>query len=286
LIGLAYTSQALGRPAEALADIDRLSGIDVETRGSEQMDTTSARARLLLMGGNIEAAERRVHWDVPQRADQSLAMWMEQTPLTQARILIARNKGTDSQLALQLLDVIGELAERTVNIRITIEVLALRALAMLNVGDASRARNILTRSVVLARRGPFTRTFVDLGPQMQKLLSQIAGDMTISKSVGRVLAAFPGVEVARAPVATLGLPLKNQVKQVDDDDFDERLTARELEVLYLMAEPISLRDIASRLNISYATARRYTINVYGKFDVHSRWEAVEIAIRKGIINQR
>lgn len=40
------------------------------------------------------------------------------------------------------------------------------------------------------------------------------------------------------------------------------------------------------MNISYSTARRYTINVYSKFDIHSRWEAVNSAIHKGIIPPR
>ena len=71
-----------------------------------------------------------------------------------------------------------------------------------------------------------------------------------------------------------------------DDDLAEHLTPRELEVLVLMSEPISLKDIANRLSISYTTARRYTINVYSKFEVHSRWDAVDAGIRKGIIPPR
>jgi LuxR family transcriptional regulator, maltose regulon positive regulatory protein len=287
MIGLAYTTHALGRPADALPIIDKLSGIDLEARGQEQMDTTSARARLLLKQGNMEAVERWIHLDTFQLPDQSLLVWMEQPSLTKARILLARNKGSDTQMARQILDTIAELAERTANTRITIEVLALQALALLNQGDSAGARETLIRSVELARRGPFTRTFVDLGPQMQKLLNQIAGHESVAKSVSRILAAFPGAESTRGPVSLLpnlaSTPLSDNS---NDDELDEPLTRRELEVLLLMAEPISFREIASRMQISYTTARRYTINVYSKFGVHSRWEAVNSAIRKGIIAPR
>jgi LuxR family maltose regulon positive regulatory protein len=286
MIGQVYTARALGRPAEALEFLDKLSIIDLESRGHELMDTTSARARLMLLNRNIEAAERWIHLDTFQLPDQSLAMWMEQTTLTKARILLARNKETDTQMALRILDTIGELSERTQNVRITIEVLALRALALMNLGDFPEARETLIRSVELARRGLFIRAFVDLGPQMQKLLSQIVGHASVSKSINRILAAFPGVEAARPPAAPLTHSPSTTQSGNFDDDLGERLTPRELEVLLLMAEPISLREIAARLNISYTTTRRYTINVYSKFDVHSRWEAVESAVRQGIINPR
>ena len=287
MIGLAYTTQALGRPAEALQVIDKLSGIDLEANGHEQIDTTSARARLLLVSGRVEAAERWIFLDTFRLADQSLVVWMERPSLTKARVLLARNKGSDTQMALQILTTIGELAGRTANTRITIEVLALRALASLNQGDSAGAREALIRSVELARRGLFIRTFVDLGPQMQKLLSQIAGHAPVTKSVNRILAAFPGAEATRGPASLMPsrMPV-NQSDVSDDGEVNEHLTQRELEILVLMAEPISFREIASRMSISYTTARRYTINVYSKFGVHSRWKAVETAVQKGIITPR
>ena len=286
LIGSAYTARALGRYDEALQIIDKLSEIDVEAHGYERMDTTSARARLLLSSGNAEAAERWIHVDTFQLPDQSLIMWMEQTSLTKARILLARNRGADTQMALQILDPITDLAERSLNTRTIIEVLALRALALLNLGDSAGARKTLIRSVELARRGQFIRTFVDLGPQMQHLLHQISGHPPVSVTVGHILAAFASGESAGKPSTLLpqatSAPSSNGS---NGDNVDEHLTQRELEILLLMSEPISLREIATRMTISYTTARRYTINIYSKFQVHSRWEAVEAAVQKGIINR-
>ncbi len=287
MIGQAWTFQALGRSAEALQAINRLSEVDLEISGYEQIDTTSARARLLLMNGGGEAAERWIDMDTSRLSDKSLLIWMGHPPvLTRARILLARNKGADSKTALQLLDTVGQLAERTFNTRITIEVRALRSLALLNLGDGAGAQDALVRSVELARNGRFTRTFVDMGPQMQTLLSRIAGHATVSKTVGRILAAFPQAEQAGPALPYPQAPAATRDGNYNDGELDERLTQRELEILLLMAEPVSFRDIASRMDISYTTARRYTINVYSKLDVHSRWEAVDSAIRKGIIAPR
>ena len=65
--------------------------------------------------------------------------------------------------------------------------------------------------------------------------------------------------------------------------FYENLSLRETDVLRLMAEVISLQEIADRLFISYATAKRHTVNIYSKLGVHSRWEAVAFARKNGII---
>ena len=54
----------------------------------------------------------------------------------------------------------------------------------------------------------------------------------------------------------------------------EPLTPRELEVLNLLRGSLSIKEIAGKLNISYGTAKGYTINVYSKLGVNRRWDAV------------
>jgi two-component system response regulator DevR len=54
----------------------------------------------------------------------------------------------------------------------------------------------------------------------------------------------------------------------------ERLTAREKEVLRLMAEGISSREIASKLGISYTTVRTHIRSLGSKLGVHSKLEAI------------
>jgi RNA polymerase sigma factor (sigma-70 family) len=54
----------------------------------------------------------------------------------------------------------------------------------------------------------------------------------------------------------------------------EKLTAREREVLRLMAQGISSREIASKLGISYTTVRTHIRSLGSKLGVHSKLEAI------------
>jgi DNA-binding NarL/FixJ family response regulator len=63
----------------------------------------------------------------------------------------------------------------------------------------------------------------------------------------------------------------------------EALTARELEVLTLIAEGLSSELVAQRLGLSVATIKTHLRNVSAKLRAHSRLEAVAIALRRGLI---
>jgi DNA-binding NarL/FixJ family response regulator len=61
------------------------------------------------------------------------------------------------------------------------------------------------------------------------------------------------------------------------------LTARELEVLTLMAEGAANKQIAGRLEIAERTVKAHVTNILMKLEVDSRTEAVAVALRNGIL---
>lgn len=61
------------------------------------------------------------------------------------------------------------------------------------------------------------------------------------------------------------------------------LTPREREVLQLLAEGLSTRDIADRLVVSVSTVRNHVQSILTKLGVHSKLEAVTVAARQGIV---
>ena len=63
----------------------------------------------------------------------------------------------------------------------------------------------------------------------------------------------------------------------------ERLTAREKEVLRLMAEGMASREIASKLGISYTTVRTHIRSLGSKLGVHSKLEAIVKARELAIV---
>jgi DNA-binding NarL/FixJ family response regulator len=64
-------------------------------------------------------------------------------------------------------------------------------------------------------------------------------------------------------------------------DLPEPLTDREREVLTLLAEGLSNKEIAQRLYLSVRTVEGHLVNIYGKLGLHSRTEAALYAVRLG-----
>jgi LuxR family transcriptional regulator, maltose regulon positive regulatory protein len=279
-IGLAAVYQAKGESAKAMATIDELSQLDLELYGQELISTRAARARLLLRQGDLPGAELLLDQVDLALPPPLLMPWTEDPSLTRICVLIARNTPADITAALDALELLEDVALRTFSTRSRIEILALRALAQLAQGDAVTARDTLIRSVELARRSKQIRVFIDLGPPMQKLMEQIAGHRAVSSTAEAILAAFePG-----SNHGTLGPG--HYDKTGPALSLAETLTARELEILRLMAEPLSLAQIADRLNITHGTAKRHSINLYEKLGVHTRWKAIAKAIELGILPPR
>lgn len=63
-----------------------------------------------------------------------------------------------------------------------------------------------------------------------------------------------------------------------------KLTARELDILQLIAKGISNKEIANELNISSRTVKSHMVDIFRKLDVSSRTEAVITSLRIGLIS--
>src|SRR3712207_4333818 len=70
--------------------------------------------------------------------------------------------------------------------------------------------------------------------------------------------------------------------EVRPEPYPDGLTAREAEVLGLLAAGKTNRQIAAELFLSVATVQRHVANVYAKIRAHGRAEATAYALRKGI----
>ena len=61
------------------------------------------------------------------------------------------------------------------------------------------------------------------------------------------------------------------------------LTEREREILQLLVDGLSYKEIGTRLNISANTAKKHVINIYNKLHVNSRAQALHLAYEKGLL---
>ena len=89
------------------------------------------------------------------------------------------------------------------------------------------------------------------------------------------MGAMPVEWLARAT------PREREVAWDGDGVADERLTAREQEVLEWLSQGLSNRRIAERLGISEHTVKFHITAIYGKLGASTRTEAVNHALRRG-----
>jgi LuxR family maltose regulon positive regulatory protein len=274
--GLALIHQIKGESLEATQWVESVSQYDLEQSGSEDERTRSLRARLMLMQGDLEGAGRWVDTYSGPPPDMALLL-LEEPQVTRVRILVARGSGKDLQSALQILEVLEDIIDRTHNTSHKIEVLALRALALDAQGNSSEASVSLQQAVELSRASGLLQVFVELGKPMQEMLGRLAVSDHLGATIQRILAAFPGDAVSESPAEPVRGPLLNNLT------LPEPLTKRELEILALLRTLKSIKDIAFDLSISPATVRSHTINIYAKLGVNNRWKAVARAEELNIL---
>jgi LuxR family maltose regulon positive regulatory protein len=221
------------------------------------------QVQLWLIQEKLEAAsqwavERRLYTDGEYSLLHEIDFFLLRDYVLYARILFAQEQLDEATNLLQHLLKAAEMGGRTSRV---IEILILQALALHAGGDTARAMTMLERSLTLAEPGGFIRIFVDEGPQMETLLRRMkAEDGRIKEYVRTLLAAFADKE--SFPSDPSPQPLI------------EPLSNRELEVLNLIAEGLSNREIGLRLYLSHNTIKRHASSIYEKLGVHSRTEAV------------
>lgn len=112
------------------------------------------------------------------------------------------------------------------------------------------------------------------------------GFLTKDTPVGDFVGHLEAILAGQVVVTGRLTQMKGKAPTPADDDaalLARQLTARELEVLALLAEGSSGPEIARRLTVSSNTVRTHIQNILTKLQVHSRLEAAAFAVRHGIV---
>ena len=107
---------------------------------------------------------------------------------------------------------------------------------------------------------------------------EIAGEFA---TLAAARAADPGVDAMI--VAEDGAHPAPVPDDGDDAGYEEALTAREVQVLELLAEGLPNKAIAARLHISDQTVKFHVSSISGKLGASNRTDAVRRAVRRGLI---
>jgi LuxR family maltose regulon positive regulatory protein len=234
--------------------------------------------RLLMATHKLPAAARLM--DDLQPGASKMVNIREQELIMLARVRLAQGRNDEVAAILAPLSSDAEAGGRRATL---LESLALQARLLDTQGDREAAVAILIKSLALAEPEGFVRIFVEEGEGMQSLMVAAARQLEsaidptlipLKGYVAKLLEAFPANQKAGAVSPA----------QVKPAGLVEALTARELEVLQLIAAGDSNRTIAEKLFITVSAVKKHTANIYGKLNVNSRTQAVAHARQLGLLS--
>lgn len=163
--------------------------------------------------------------------------------------------------------------------------LVLLDVGMPNLNGLDAARQILniapgTRVLILTvhESEQIVREVLEVGARGFVLKSDAARDLVAAVEALQRRSTFFTSRVAET---VLHGYLNHRV--VDDRLFKDRLTAREREVVQLVAEGKTSKEVAVALNLSVKTAETHRTNLMRKLDLHSVADLVRYAVRNNIV---
>jgi LuxR family maltose regulon positive regulatory protein len=271
LIALALAQQACGQHDDARLMHEMLVKYQIDVAGGIDLEAQALEARLALLSGQ---PDRGIAWAHGVQLGPTRGFGGDEIAhLTHTQLLIAEGTPQSVQQALDSLERLCQATRDEHSWYLHVQVLAQKALALDALGQRRTAKETLQEALTLARPAGLLRTFVDLGPAMERLLMWLAERGQADAHLTRILAAYP-----RYGVHGNGKVSTSMVDVVD------LLTPREVEILRLLEQHLSNKQIAQRLVITPETVQRHASNIFAKLSVHNRRQAVARARAQGILN--
>ena len=274
-VAMARIREAQGDPDGALALLREAERLYVGDFSPNVRPVAASMARVWVAQGRVGDA---LDWARERglSAGDDLSYLREFEHVTLARVLLARQQhyganGTHASLleAVGLLERLRRAADEGERTGSVIEILVLQALAHQARGDLRAALAPLERALTLAEPEAYVRMFVGEGRPMAALLEQALKRGVVPAYVQHLLAAF-GRAADRTPA---------------EQHLVEPLSARELDVLRLLATDLDGPGISRELVVSLSTVRTHTRNIYAKLGVNDRRAAVRRAAELELLSR-
>jgi LuxR family maltose regulon positive regulatory protein len=269
-LGRSYGAQGEIDQAEEVARM--LDEYTLETRDADPMLIAQAyRARLNLLEGKVAPA---LHWAQTSTTiyDFRPLLWMEASLITRIRAYAADGSKTSKEQAISLLQRAAAFAHGTQNVWHEVELQALQSLLLMKEGRHEAALDALDQALALARPGHFLRSFIDLGPDLGKLLVELVHQKRYAEYARELL-----------------IHIEQQINKPNTSNHQpgevliEPLTAREQEILNLLSQHLTNDEIAQVLFISPVTVKSHIRNLFEKLGVSRRRFAITRARELGLL---
>ncbi|MCD4753525.1 MAG: LuxR C-terminal-related transcriptional regulator [Anaerolineaceae bacterium] len=219
-------------------------------------EIAAAQVLVLLRNGNLTAAAHLVQ--------------KYQLPVSQARVNLAQGA---PPAALAVLKPLRREIEAKGLVDELLKIMVLQAVALHSNREKDQAVQLLGEALALAEMGGFIRLFVDEGVPMAQLLLEAASQGVMPDYIGKLLVVFEA----------------EKRKNEDKPDLPhaklliEQLSQRELEVLQLIAQGLSNREISDRLFLALSTIKGHNRIIFIKLQAQNRTEAVARARELGLL---
>jgi LuxR family maltose regulon positive regulatory protein len=227
------------------------------------------RARLQLADGDVGSVRA---W-LDRRgvsAEQRVEYAREGEHLLLSRVLLAEQQ---PRPALDLLQRLRRHAEAQARTGSALEIRVFECVALDRLGEAAAARTALAESLAAAEAEEPIRIFVEGGADLRSVLNRL----NLSGAyVGRLRAAVQPRPATTRPESTAPPDVRRSAEV-------EPLSEREREVLGLLADGLSNREIADRLVIAPDTAKKHLSHILGKLGATNRTQAVARARQLGML---
>ena len=249
----------------AIAMLDQAEPLFIPGFFPDVRPIASTRARVRIAQGRLEDARAwaRQRGVAPTDPPTYLA---EHDQLTLARLLVAEG---DAPTALALLDRVLDVAQAAGREGSLVEAGMVRALAHHANGDPESAAADIASALTHGVPAGYCRLFLDEGRPMHDLLRQVARVGTDDvRALAEQLLTADRAASAPAPAGPAA---------------EDGLSARELEVVRLLATELSGPEISRQLFVSVNTLRTHTKHIFTKLDVNTRRAAVRRATDLGLL---
>jgi LuxR family maltose regulon positive regulatory protein len=277
---MALSCEAQGKPEEAQALAEVAINKALDSKSSEFMHLAEAfQAELFLRQGQVAKAQT---WAVnynPRPFDPGYRFYVPQ--MTYVKALLAGKTSESLQHAVNLLSDLHDHYSAVHNTRYLIDVLILQVLLCHQQGQESSAFEELNKALALAEPGGFIRPFLDLGRPMADLMKRFMAQKPDQEYAKQILAAFyaekTGEEQDFSDDQSAAPPA------ISNQALLEPLTSREIQILKVLSQGRSNQEIAETLFISPETVKRHLYNIFQKFDVKNRQQAIARATSLGLV---
>ncbi|MFB9279462.1 LuxR C-terminal-related transcriptional regulator [Cohnella cellulosilytica] len=276
--------QALGHPVQAAELLERLK-VQIESPDYAVFlrKIEAEQACLAVRQGSLPAA----------------AEWLERCGMTPtdeiplneaaeyaalARVLAACGRMDE---ALSLSERLQQLFWKEDRLRERIKMLILQSVTQYRGGQKNKAIGLLETALRLAWPQRFVRSFVDEGPVMAEILTAYlsARQDDRLRSAASVppdyaVSLLQALQLSRHQSA---VPVRAEARRARKPQI-ERLTNRQMEIVRLMAEGMSNKQIAQDLDITEGTVKSHANHIYEKLDVRTRVQAIKKARELLLLN--